>query len=145
MIIPVELQDFFQLSHFHNYPKIIIPQSFCDDRGLIQNIADGIIGDVAIIHSIKGATRANHLHNTDWHLSYCLSGSLNYSYGHAEDKVQTVRINSGNLFFTPARVPHRMDFLEDTVLVVVSRNSRKSEKYEEDTRKLNLNIESIIK
>jgi quercetin dioxygenase-like cupin family protein len=46
-----------------------------------------------------------------------------------------MKISKGELFFTPEAVPHRMDFLEDTTLVVVSKNSRLQEKYEEDTQK----------
>ena len=142
MEVPKELEKFFHLKDFRNYPKIAIPQSYYDDRGEIINIADGMLGDVAVIHSNIKAIRANHVHDSDWHLTYCLSGSLNYSYREGE-KVQTIRIESGELFFTPAGVPHRMDFIEDTALVVVSRNSRKKEKYEEDTRKYILNIEEI--
>jgi uncharacterized RmlC-like cupin family protein len=47
-----------------------------------------------------------------------------------------VEVVSGELFYTPATIPHRMQFLEDTILVVASRNSRKSDKYEEDTKKV---------
>ena len=142
--LPNELSGYFELIDFKNYPKVVIPQSFLDERGEIINIADGMLGDVAVIHSKINTVRANHVHESDWHLSYCLTGSLNYSY-HVVEKVQTIRIGAGNLFFTPAGVPHRMDFIEDTTLVVVSRNSRKKEKYEEDTRKYVLNIEEINK
>jgi uncharacterized RmlC-like cupin family protein len=133
--LPEELRDYFSSSHFANYPKIVIPQSFQDDRGLIINIADGKLGDVAIIHSIEGATRANHVHETDWHLSYCVTGSLIYSYIEEGTAKRDIEIKSGDLFFTPAKIPHRMEFSSDTILVVVSRNSRKSDKYEEDTKK----------
>ena len=135
MKIPVELLDYFSPMHFSTYPKIRIPQSYEDNRGLIINIADGNLGDVAIIDSRSGAIRANHVHETDWHLSYCLSGNLLYSYLENLSVRHEVEIESGELFFTPASVPHRMQFLSDTILVVVSRNSRKSDKYEEDTKK----------
>ena len=140
--VPSELLDYFNSNDFDNYPRVSIPQSFLDERGEIVNIADGILGDVAVIHSKTNAVRANHVHESDWHLSYCIAGSLSYSSREGE-KIQTIRIRTGELFFTPTRVPHRMDFMEDTVLVVVSRNSRKREKYEEDTRKYILNIEEI--
>ena len=140
--IPNELLGYFNPNDFGNYPRVSIPQSFLDERGEIINIADGMLGDVAVIHSKINAVRANHVHESDWHLSYCLTGSLNYSYREGEE-VQTIRIRAGELFFTPAGVPHRMDFMLDTTLVVVSRNSRKKEKYEEDTRKYILNIEEI--
>jgi uncharacterized membrane protein YobD (UPF0266 family) len=57
-----------------------------------------------------------------------------------ELKVCSTRIFAGELFFTPEAVPHRMDFIEDTVLVVASRNSRLQARYEEDTEKYHLNL-----
>lgn len=141
--IPTELVNFFSNIHFQHYPKIAIPQSFQDGRGSILNIADGNLGDVAIVSSVSGATRANHVHETDWHLSYCVTGALEYSYIGELGRLSNVNIRMGELFFTPAGTPHRMRFFEETVLVVVSRNSRKRDKYEEDTRQyiLGLTIE----
>jgi dTDP-4-dehydrorhamnose 3,5-epimerase-like enzyme len=133
--IPTEISGFFEQIHFQNYPKIAIPQSFKDDRGTIMNISDGILGDVAIIESVKNSVRANHVHKSDWHLSFCMTGSLVYSFEDSIGNVSSTEISKGELFFTPEAVPHRMDFREDTVLVVVSKNSRLQEKYEEDTKK----------
>jgi len=141
MSVPSELSKYFTALHFRNYPKVEVPQSFRDERGLIINIADGQLGDVAIIQSKAGVVRANHVHQTDWHLSYCLSGSLDYSYLPQDGAAVTTRLEAGELFFTPSGVAHRMDFLVDTVLVVVSRNSRKRERYEEDTQKHLLDLE----
>lgn len=141
--IPEELRDYFTLDHFIAYPKIAIPQSFQDDRGLIINIADGKLGDVAIIYSNSGAIRANHVHETDWHLSYCVYGRLLYSYLDEHKRRCDVEIESDQLFYTPASVPHRMQFIKDTLLVVVSRNSRKSDKYEEDTKRFILDSHKV--
>jgi cupin superfamily acireductone dioxygenase involved in methionine salvage len=139
--VPEELSSYFKEADFSNYPKVSIPQSFVDERGEIINIADGTLGDVAIINSMYRSVRANHIHETDWHLSYCLIGSLNYSFLGQDGHVKTTQINAGELFFTPNQIAHRMDFLENTVLVVISRNSRKKDHYEEDTKKFNLPIE----
>ena len=94
--VPVELSDYFTLRDFKIYPKVVIPQKYLDERGDIINIADGYLGDVAVIHSKTNVVRANHVHNSDWHLTYCLSGSLNYSYLEGE-VVETIRIESGEL------------------------------------------------
>ena len=65
MHIPKELSELFQEKHFTNYPFVEIPQSFSDERGSIENIADGNLGDVAVITSVAGAMRANHLYEHD--------------------------------------------------------------------------------
>lgn len=142
--IPNELASFFLPVHFKSYPKLTIPQSFNDSRGYIINIADGQLGDVAFIKSLKGAVRANHVHQTDWHITYCISGALKYVYENEEKNTFTVDITEGELFYTPVNVPHRMEFLEETLLIVVSRNSRKSELYNEDTSKIVLQVDSNI-
>jgi hypothetical protein len=133
--LPEEIEGFFNTVSLSNWPKLPIPQSFTDDRGTILNIADGALGDVAIIHSNTNSIRANHVHETDWHLSFCAKGGLIYSYVSIDSKVVRVEIAEGELFFTPSGVPHRMDFLTETTLVVASRNSRTSEKYDLDTSK----------
>ena len=135
IVIPSEISGFFKQSDFQNYPKVAIPQTFEDDRGIISNISDGVLGDVAIIESVKNSVRANHVHKSDWHLSFCVTGSLIYSFEDLNGNVSSMEISKGELFFTPEAVPHRMDFLENTILVVVSKNSRLQEKYEEDTQK----------
>jgi len=114
MSVPSELSKYFTSIHFKNYPKVEVPQSFRDERGLIINIADGQLGDVAIIHSRAGAVRANHVHQTDWHLSYCLSGSLDYSYLPQDGAAVTMRLGAGEFFFTPSGVVHRMEAVPGT-------------------------------
>ena len=131
----MELSSYFSQDDLSSYPKLSIPQSYTDERGMIVNIADGVLGDVAIIESVKNSVRANHVHKSDWHLSFCMTGSLIYSFEDSNRNVSSMKISKGELFFTPEAVPHRMDFLEDTTLVVVSKNSRLQEKYEEDTQK----------
>ena len=133
--VPLELSGYFSQDDLSSYPKLSIPQSYTDERGMIINIADGVLGDVAIIESVKNSVRANHVHKSDWHLSFCMKGSLIYSFEDSNRNVSSMKISKGELFFTPEAVPHRMDFLEDTTLVVVSKNSRLQEKYEEDTQK----------
>ena len=51
MEIPSTLSSLFSDENFANYPKVLIPQIFNDDRGSIKNLADGRLGDVAIISS----------------------------------------------------------------------------------------------
>ena len=82
--IPSELSSYFKPQDLVDYPKLKIPQSFTDERGTIVNIADGVLGDVALIQSNENSIRANHVHKSDWHLSFCVAGSLVYSFENAE-------------------------------------------------------------
>ena len=138
MDIPFELVKFFNSEHFNNYPVVEIPQTFEDSRGKIINIADGELGDVAIITSQKSAVRAGHYHEEDWHLCFLLSGRMEYSWKDSsqEKEIQRMSVKQGQLIFTPAQIPHRMIFSERSDMVVVSKKSRISSNYEADTIRL---------
>ena len=138
VIIPRGLSSIFTNKHFANYPKILVPQNFIDDRGSIKNIADGELGDVAVITSKANSIRANHIHDHDWHLSYLVSGSMKY-YWRSDletSKSESVVVNSGEMVYTPPKAPHKMVFLEDSIFIAISGLSRVQENYEADTKKL---------
>jgi uncharacterized RmlC-like cupin family protein len=134
-IVPVELLEYFRMEKFPDYPFVEFPQRFLDDRGEIVNIADGRIGDVAVIQSEIGAVRANHYHTTDWHITYIVSGKLKYSWI-SDKKVHSVIVSPGRAVFTPVMVPHKMEFDEKSVMIAVARNSRTQDNYEADTIKI---------
>jgi len=136
--IPLEVSHLFKPSHFVDYPRIQIPQEFQDGRGSIRNIADGHLGDVAIIDSRPGAVRANHYHHEDWHFTYVVNGSITYEWtdGIESKNVYRAEFKPGELIFTPKGIPHRMKFSKDTTFVAVSKLSRMAELYEKDTVRL---------
>ena len=138
MEIPNELSKVFTEDHFKNYPKVLVPQNFEDERGVIKNIADGKLGDVAIITSKANSVRANHVHNDDWHLSYLISGSMKYFWKNEIEASETksVVVKAGEMVYTPKKSPHKMQFLEDSIFIAVSRLSRVQENYEVDTKRL---------
>jgi len=138
MEIPKELSKIFTEVHFKNYPKVLVPQNFEDERGVIKNIADGKLGDVAIITSKANSVRANHVHNDDWHLSYLVSGSMKYFWKSEIEASETksVVVNAGEMVYTPKKSPHKMQFLEDSIFIAVSQLSRVQENYEDDTKRL---------
>jgi len=105
-----------------------------DDRGVIQPIIDSTVGGCAIITSKKGAIRANHIHEKDWHYSYVVSGKIKYYHRErdSQEKPSTEIFEAGDVFYSPPQVEHAMEFLEDTVFVVLSKLSRDKEDYEED-------------
>ena len=138
MEIPKELSTIFTENHFKNYPKVLVPQNFEDERGVIKNIADGKLGDVAIITSKANSVRANHVHDEDWHLSYLVSGSMKYFWKSEIEASETnsVVVKAGEMVYTPKKSPHKMQFLEDSIFIAVSQLSRVQENYEEDTKRL---------
>jgi uncharacterized RmlC-like cupin family protein len=136
MGIPEQLNGFFSEDDFRNYPLIDIPQKFDDARGTILNIADGKLGDVAVIFSNKNSIRANHVHENDWHICYLLRGSMKYEWQDTNKSKTYISVVPGQMIFTPGRTPHKMTFLEESIFVTVSALSRTQEKYDSDTIKL---------
>lgn len=139
MKLPAELSDMFKEIHFENYPFVTVPQLFTDDRGQIINIADGKLGDVAVIFSRQGALRANHVHENDWHLSYMVYGSMLYSWNDGNDSY-TVQVKARDLIYTPPKIAHKMTFLEESCFIAVAALNRTSENYEIDTTRLSDNF-----
>ncbi len=135
---PIELSKLFTDLDFENYPFVRIPQEYKDERGLIQNIADGAIGDVAVISSNAGSVRANHVHQADWHLTFMISGSMNYFWGNDQGNSEVTQVSKGKMIFTPSQTPHKMVFLSESVFIAVSKLNRSHDEYEVDTKKLDL-------
>jgi uncharacterized RmlC-like cupin family protein len=133
--IPINLSNYFTNVNFENYPLIQIPQSFNDVRGSIINIADGELGDVAIITSKSDSIRANHTHQHDWHLSYLVDGEIKY-FWEDEHKQNSMIIKPGELFYTPPKTPHKMVFLKESIFIAVAAMSRTQANYENDTSRL---------
>ena len=133
--IPAELSKMFTSTHFEDYPLIKIPQTFSDGRGTIMNIADGSLGDVAFITSLAGSIRANHLHKQDWHLTFLITGEMNYEWQDpGEEKQNNLRaITVGQLIFTPPNTPHKMTFTQNSTFIAISRMNRSHEEYSADT------------
>ena len=136
MEIPSTLSSLFSDENFANYPKVLIPQIFNDDRGSIKNLADGRLGDVAIISSQQSSIRANHVHENDWHFSYLVSGQMRYFWKDSNKEVQSLIVKAGEMVYTPPKIPHKMQFLEESVFIAISELSRSQNNYESDTKKI---------
>lgn len=124
-----------------NYPFIESIQTFRDERGTIINLADGNIGDVAVIISEADAIRASHFHNEDWHICHLVHGKSKYFWkDNLESRSKNIEMVAGMSVITPPLVPHRFEFIEKSTMVVISKLSRLQFNYEIDTNKLNSNI-----
>jgi dTDP-4-dehydrorhamnose 3,5-epimerase-like enzyme len=115
---------------------VIVPitERFTDERGEIIPLSDLTMDSAVMIHSKKDTVRANHYHQTDWHLCYVVSGSIDYYHRPhgSDDTPKHVHVKTGELFFTPPLVDHAMVFPEDTMFLTLGRNSRDQETYESD-------------
>ena len=111
-----------------------------DARGAIQSLVNFPMKNLSLITSKKGTVRSNHYHVTDWHYMYVLAGSFDYYYRPTgSDAAPTVtRVKAGEMVFTPPMEDHATVFLEDTEILVVSRNPRDQDAYEADVRRVTL-------
>jgi dTDP-4-dehydrorhamnose 3,5-epimerase-like enzyme len=129
------------INNLSNYPTIGAFQEFIDDRGSIINIANGQIGDVAVINSAAGSIRASHFHKKDWHICFLIKGKLLYSWkNNLKLKSNSLEVKLGTSIITPPLVPHKFEFIEESTMVVVSHMSRLKSNYDADTTKLEHNF-----
>jgi quercetin dioxygenase-like cupin family protein len=112
-----------------------------EERGRIIPVAEGDFKTILIIESKKGAVRANHYHKTDLHVMYILSGKARYVEAPIDNltKITNDRIvGPGDTIVTPPLLPHAMEFLEDSVMIVCARNERDYDTYMADLVKVKL-------
>ena len=107
-----------------------------------MNIADGSLGDVAFITSLAGSIRANHFHKQDWHLTFLITGGMNYEWQDAntEKQKKNTTVTEGQLIFTPPNTPHKMSFTQNSTFIAISRMNRSHEEYSADTIALESNF-----
>ena len=125
------------------FPKthlVTLPEPFIDDRGEIQPLTDVTVQSTLMIHSKKGAIRANHYHKKDWHFDHVISGEFEYYWREVGDTTppQKIIARPGDTIFSPPMVEHALLFTQDTVQVVLSGNPRDQAAYEEDVVRVKL-------
>ena len=114
--------------------RVELDPAHSDARGAIQSLVNFPVKNVSLITSKKGTVRSNHYHKTDWHYMYMLSGLAEYYFratGSSETP-QSLVFKTGEMVFTPPMEDHLTVFLEDSTMVVMSRNPRDQESYESD-------------
>lgn len=94
-----------------------------------------------LIHSKKNSIRANHYHKKDSHYVYLLKGKMEYVYKELstkDAKKKSILVNEGEMVFTPPMEIHAMKFLEDSIFLTLTTESRDQKKYEEDLIRVKL-------
>ena len=121
-------------------PMVILDAAFVDARGGIQPLVDADMKSAVLISSKKGTVRANHYHQTDWHYCYVVEGCIDYHHRPhgSEEAPEALRVEKGQMMFTPPMVDHAMKFPEDTVFLTLGRNPRDQATYEADVVRIDL-------
>ena len=120
----------------NNSTKLIdLDPPHVDQRGKIQSILNKSNTNVSLINSLKFSIRSNHYHLTDWHYMYTISGSYYYFYKstNSNESLKRIKVNKGQQIYTGPMETHVTIFLEDTELLVISKNPRDQVNYEKDT------------
>ena len=112
-----------------------------DDRGKMSYLSDGKtkVNDVLIMTCKKGAVRANHYHHHDTHHMYLIEGKYEYISRDMKKKGGPVKreiILPGQLVKTPPMIAHKVRYLEDSLVVVLTTEPRDQKSYEKDTVRL---------
>lgn len=110
-------------------------QKIEDGRGFIQGICDLEMKSASIIFTKKNQWRANHYHKKDWHFIYVTKGSFEYYFRktNSNEDIKKKIVNLGQVLFTGNMIDHAMFYTEETEILVVSKNPRDQQTYEEDT------------
>ena len=119
--------------------KVDLDAAFEDHRGYIQSIVNFPMKNFSMIFSHKGKVRANHMHKTDWHYMFVISGAVDYYYRKhgSDEKPKLEKCVPGDLVFTPPMEDHAMVFTSDTLFACVSRNQRGDQAtYESDVKRI---------
>lgn len=128
-------------------PIVVLEKPFVDARGSIQPLVDLMMKSAVLIASKKGSFRANHYHRTDWHYCYVLEGCIEYYHRPtgSDAEPEMIRVEKGQMVFTPPMVDHGMRFPEDTQFLTLSRNPRDQESYEADVVRIEMvNTEGLV-
>ena len=109
-----------------------------DERGAITNILEEPINHVAIITTKAGSIRGNHYHPEQIQYVYLVSGryeSVSVDLKKENAEVEKVTVQAESLVITPPMIAHAMRFLEDSVMLNLTTDSRDPADYLKHTKK----------
>ena len=121
-----------------------IKPEFVDERGYISRLINDNrfqFKTVLYITSKANTTRGNHYHKKDYHYVYCVSGKFRYSektISKKRSKLESVILKPGDLVLSSPMVAHTMEFLEDTIFLAITTESREQNQYEGDTVRIEI-------
>ena len=115
--------------------------AFTDERGDITNVLEKRITHVAVITSKEGAVRGNHYHPEDVQYCYLVSGRFE-SYARdmndPDGPVEKQMVEDGSLVLSPPMIAHAQVFLEDSVFLALTLDSRETSRFEDHTIRIKI-------
>lgn len=133
-----EILNNIEEGKFPRNPRIEIPPPFENDAGSIWNLAHGTFGSASFIKSLAGTVRSNHFHQTDSHFIYVVSGFMYYYWRPVNSDngplqpCERIRVEKGQLIFTPPLVEHATYFPVATEIATLNKYKRDHEHHEAD-------------
>ena len=115
--------------------------AFTDERGDITNVLENKINHVAVITSKTGAVRGNHYHPEDVQYCYLVSGrfeSYSKDMNDPDGPVEKQVVEAGSLVLSPPMVAHAQVFLEDSVFLALTLDSREANRFEDHTIRIKI-------
>ncbi|MFH1182154.1 MAG: methyltransferase domain-containing protein [Candidatus Woesearchaeota archaeon] len=112
-----------------------------DKRGTIIDIMSGEIHHVSIITFTKGSVRANHYHKNQTQYTYVIRGEIELKMKDLREKnpkVTTTVMPERSFVAIPPMVIHKLTALKDSEILALTTEERTSEKYEEDTYRIEI-------
>jgi len=118
--------------------KLELKPDFTDARGTITDLLNDVpISSVNVVTSLKGAIRGNKYHRRADKYIYLINGTMEWLYREGEnEEVSRTTFVTGDFFLVPSGEHHAMRFLEDTVIIQFTTESRAGTGYEDDTVRL---------
>ena len=113
---------------------VAVDERSSDARGYIKSICDLSVENVSVIKCEASSIRSNHLHKTDSHLMYVVSGKIDYFYEFNE-VLYYFPVLPGQLVFTPPQEWHATVFPETSLIIAISHFGRTPSAYERDTER----------
>lgn len=117
-----------------------IKPAFVDERGnIIDVLNDVLIKHVGLLTARKGDIRANHYHNKQSQFNYIISGRIKvttWDFDMQSEKTVSI-LEKGDLIEIPPKVAHIFEFLEASVFLDLTTESRSNDGFEKDTVRLN--------
>lgn len=116
-----------------------IPVSFQDARGeIIDVLKNKPVEYATFITTKKGSVRGNHYHNATFQYLYVVSGKVRAVVQMPGSDPQEHVLETGEMITNVPDECHAFEFLEDSLILVLTKGPRGGDDYEKDTYRMDV-------